>query len=72
MAFCVTLTPGIRPYARCQYEYASNNDYVINFSCMSDPKKHYVRKHTDDDDIAPQYAMVLGDCTGGELKLWRA
>eukprot|EP01043_Picozoa_sp_COSAG02_P018256 COSAG02_NODE_848_length_16553_cov_21.228577_13_plen_69_part_00 len=35
---------------------------------IADPKKHYVRKHTDDDDIAPQYAMVLGDCTGGELK----
>ncbi len=53
-------------------EYASNNDYVINFSCMSDPKKHYARKHTDSDDVAPQYAMVLGDCTGGELKLWNS
>jgi hypothetical protein len=51
-------------------DYASNNDYVINFSCMDSPTKHYVREHTDSEDIAPQYAMVLGDCTGGELKVW--
>eukprot|EP01046_Picozoa_sp_COSAG06_P020883 COSAG06_NODE_1547_length_9132_cov_3.139046_5_plen_50_part_00 len=28
-------------------DYASNNDYVINFSCMDSPTKHYVREHTD-------------------------
>jgi hypothetical protein len=46
-------------------------DYVVNFSCMSDSELHYVHKHTDDDDIQFQYAVVLGNCTGGELKLWR-
>jgi hypothetical protein len=52
-------------------DYAGEyKDYVVNFSCMSDSELHYVHKHTDDDDIQFQYAVVLGKCTGGELKLW--
>ena len=26
-------------------------EYVVNYSCMTDPN-HYVRKHTDSDDIS--------------------
>jgi hypothetical protein len=52
-------------------DYAGQyKDYVVNFSCMSNSEMHYVREHTDDEDIQFQYAVVLGDCTGGELKLW--
>jgi len=52
-------------------DYAGEyKDYVVNFSCMSEPQIHYVKEHTDDDDIKFQYALVLGDCTGGELKVW--
>ena len=52
-------------------DYAGEyKDYVVNFSCMSEPELHYVKQHTDDDDIKFQYALVLGDCTGGELKVW--
>jgi hypothetical protein len=52
-------------------DYAGQyKDYVVNFSCMSDSELHYVHKHTDADDIQFQYAVVLGNCTGGELKVW--
>jgi len=52
-------------------DYAGDHkDFVINFSCMSKPIQHYVKKHTDAGDIQFQYALVLGDCTGGDLKLW--
>ena len=51
--------------------YAGDHkDFVVNFSCMSKPIQHYVKKHTDAEDIQFQYALVLGDCTGGDLKLW--
>lgn len=48
--------------------YAGDDgDYSVNFSCMSDPKQHYVHTHTDSKDIAYQYGLVLGECSGGNL-----
>jgi hypothetical protein len=38
-------------------------EYVVNYSTMTDPK-HYVKKHTDSDDISYQYGMSLGDYEG--------
>lgn len=53
-------------------EFASNEDYVVNFSCMTDPSKHYVKRHVDDQDITFQYGLALGDFNGGELTCWKA
>ena len=39
-------------------------EYVVNYACM-DSNEHYVKKHSDSDDIAPQYAMALGDYKEG-------
>ena len=38
-------------------------EYVVNYSTMTDPT-HYVKKHTDSDDISYQYGMSLGDYEG--------
>ena len=38
-------------------------EYVVNYSTMTDPE-HYVKKHTDSDDISYQYGMSLGDYEG--------
>ena len=51
--------------------YAAHEDYVVNFSCMTDSKKHYVKRHVDDQDITFQYGLALGDFTGGELTCWK-
>ena len=50
--------------------YVRDGDYVTQFAKMSDPAIHYVRTHVDAEDIAPQYAMGLGDYTGGELRCY--
>ena len=46
-----------------------NSHYIINFSLMNS-KTHYVKKHVDNKDVAPQYAFCLGSYTGAELKCY--
>ena len=46
-----------------------SGDYSVQFSCMTDPTKHFVKEHVDNKDIAHQYGIVLGNSTGGELVL---
>ena len=46
-------------------------EYLVNYSCMTDPN-HYVRKHTDSDDISYQYALALGDYEGAKLRAYDA
>ena len=43
---------------------------MVNFSCMTNPSQHYVKKQVDDQDITFQYGLALGDFTGGELMCW--
>ena len=50
--------------------YVRDGDYVTQFAKMSDPAIYYVRTHVDAEDIAPQYAMGLGDYTGVELRCY--
>ena len=49
-------------------DYAKNEDYIINFSCMN--QESYVKKHTDKEDLTYQYLISLGDFEGGELKAY--
>ena len=52
--------------------YAAHGDWVVNFSCMNHPNKHYVLKHVDEKDVTFQYGVVLGDNhEGGDLRLWK-
>ena len=46
----------------------AEGEYVVNYSCM-DSTEHYVKKHVDSDDIAPQYALALGDFKEGTASL---
>ena len=45
-----------------------DGEYVVNYSCMTNPN-HYVKKHTDSDDISFQYALTLGDYSGATLRM---
>lgn len=49
-------------------DYAINDDYSVSASCLSDPDKHYVRKHIDGCDITYQLATTVGKFTGGAIK----
>jgi len=53
-------------------DFAKNDDFVVNFSCMCDALNHYCRRHVDNMDIEYQYATVLGDCAGGDLTVWNS
>ena len=47
----------------------ADGEYVVNYACMTNPK-HYVKKHTDSEDISYQYAMALGDYKGAFLRCY--
>ena len=52
-------------------EYAANDDWVVQFSFMTDSTIHYVRRHVDKMDLTYQYALQLGsEMTGGVLRTW--
>ena len=44
-------------------------EYVTQFSLMT-KSEHYVKKHTDSNDISYQYALGLGDNSGAPLRLY--
>ena len=46
----------------------SNNDFVVQFSCM-DIESH-IEIHTDKDDVSSQFAISLGEYKGGELMVY--
>ena len=43
-------------------------EVLVNFSWLSSPT-HYVRRHTDTHDIAPQYALSVGNFEGATLRV---
>ena len=51
-------------------EFAKDGHYAVNFSCMTDAQKHFVKVHTDSHDISHQYGIVLGNTKGGRLTCW--
>ena len=52
-------------------QFAANDDWVVQFSLMTDSNTHYVRQHVDDMDITFQYALQLGSpMEGGLLRTW--
>ena len=53
-------------------EWTGNNSgYRVQFSMMTDSANHAVKPHHKDyADIAPQFFLCLGDCTGSELLTW--
>ena len=51
-------------------EWAGANDYKVQFSMMTNSKKHVVKPHKDSADIAPQFSLCLGEYKGGELLTW--
>ena len=50
--------------------YVAHGDFVLQVALMTDPKRHYCKRHTDDDDITFQYGVGLGNYRGGELVTW--
>ena len=46
-------------------------EYSVNFSCMNTPQ-HYVKKHTDSDDISYQYAFAVGSYSNAFLRCYDA
>ena len=54
-------------------DFAKDGHYAVNFSCMTDTTKHYVKVHTDSHDISHQYGIVLGEnVKGGHLTCWNS
>ena len=46
----------------------SNNDFVIQFSCMDN--KSHIENHTHKYDVSLQFAVSLGKYKGGELMIY--
>ena len=46
----------------------SNDDFVVQFSCMDN--KSHIENHKDKDDVSSQFAISLGEYKGGELMVY--